>query len=1054
MLRPPALPVNVSDVPEALHWLDDATEEEREQWIQSAREGKPPARLLADVFEEDGLSSASDIQRRVRGFTGAEPEVWHILGAIASTDELQRRWAEWSGVSDRDELRLRLEVLSRADHLEDALVPFLMFFFRASVVDLYRAAAKAIGEHLHRSPELLQALRQYASLRGLSLNAPVQLNGRRERRRLLIVLTVAATREGISEAQLQEMGLTDDPLPWEQTEAGARRLSLPPRSSDAAALLAACELTVERVSQPEGIEEIDRLMQETADRCGEDWIDRAVLQRLGRLVRQRAKSDSVDTDRLARISTSIVHHRWTRLTDEDSGRIEGRVSGLLLLDEALRTLAILPEKVRAEVTPGLKQHLPPGAYRWAAHRLEVWMQRENGMSSTGSSAGRISDEDGAQPVRNVDDVLRRVQFRYRAADRTSDFLKEDAQPQAALLSDLLTPLADTSSWQERSTASRALVVFHLLDEAQHLDISEEQERSLSRKLSASDDAAQLLSAILLQLVKIEPPGVEAIVDGAILHRVDDPRVLFALLPAQRRSPLLPILADAVEHFLRWRMAQEASFSATAYLHWLTVRRPHPSFFQDLKAVCANRTYLKADGTAVPLPEIVDWVATGNTPPPEDPTVSLVENVREGLSALLSSQEMLPDVVREVADVLAGEGPQHRKRTIAEVVGDVIPEPGALLVDIRSDASRLYSIADRLLPASPDEIDEAKQAVVQLQQEVDRIQEGLLPALPEREGELTGRVVEFVAREAQAWMAGLDALPASKASLDDALHPLETIQARGLQPHLLKLAWTQLLDTAYADGPRAVERLLRKGLKHPVARGPWSAVARDAWLQSLTATWKEQLSAAMDRQYEAAALRFLTDDAFDPLRTHPSARAQLEDARLWCLDRFLIEGARSAHQAMQPADSDGREISLVQETISIGQRFSKVWLALIVGVILMLDFGDPFVAMAEIGDVQGIILTFGIGVGGAFLYILSDLRRKAARIGPATAESGHPSLIGRAALFFLACLLYTLLITTFMWFLLSGTDEVVHGTGAIGHIVVWSGFALFIGVFFGLIVKQE
>lgn len=37
-------------------------------------------------------------------------------------------------------------------------------------------------------------------------------------------------------------------------------------------------------------------------------------------------------------------------------------------------------------------------------------------------------------------------------------------------------------------------------------------------------------------------------------------------------------------------------------------------------------------------------------------------------------------------------------------------------------------------------------------------------------------------------------------------------------------------------------------------------------------------------------------------------------------------------------------------------------------------------------------------------------------------------------------------------LLSGTDEVVKGAWAVGHIVVWSGFLLVFGVFPGLVAK--
>lgn len=51
-----------------------------------------------------------------------------------------------------------------------------------------------------------------------------------------------------------------------------------------------------------------------------------------------------------------------------------------------------------------------------------------------------------------------------------------------------------------------------------------------------------------------------------------------------------------------------------------------------------------------------------------------------------------------------------------------------------------------------------------------------------------------------------------------------------------------------------------------------------------------------------------------------------------------------------------------------------------------------------------------------------------------------------------CLVVTGTLTTMLWFLLSGTGAVVEGPGAVLHVVVWTGFALFVGVFFGLIAE--
>lgn len=121
---------------------------------------------------------------------------------------------------------------------------------------------------------------------------------------------------------------------------------------------------------------------------------------------------------------------------------------------------------------------------------------------------------------------------------------------------------------------------------------------------------------------------------------------------------------------------------------------------------------------------------------------------------------------------------------------------------------------------------------------------------------------------------------------------------------------------------------------------------------------------------------------------------------------------------------------------------------------MLDFGDAWKAMAEVGDVRGIAITAAVGLAGAFAYLLFDLRR---RIGPAPEEfAGVTALgdVGRALVFLLATTGYTVVLTSGLWLLLSGTDEVVHGAGAPLHIAAWAGFSLFAGVFFGLLAKES
>ena len=119
------------------------------------------------------------------------------------------------------------------------------------------------------------------------------------------------------------------------------------------------------------------------------------------------------------------------------------------------------------------------------------------------------------------------------------------------------------------------------------------------------------------------------------------------------------------------------------------------------------------------------------------------------------------------------------------------------------------------------------------------------------------------------------------------------------------------------------------------------------------------------------------------------------------------------------------------------------------------FGDAWRAMAEDGDVRGVTITFAIGLAGACAYLFYHLAQRCTpepgtrtrRPAPVSRHTGPWRWRERA--FF-----YALGVTALLWLLLSGTDEVVRGPYASLHIIVWAGFSLFIGVFFGLVAKRN
>jgi hypothetical protein len=107
----------------------------------------------------------------------------------------------------------------------------------------------------------------------------------------------------------------------------------------------------------------------------------------------------------------------------------------------------------------------------------------------------------------------------------------------------------------------ALIAALLIDQTQHLRLPSSQLAMLLNRfgfsLTAGSDARkannEATMQVLLRLLAWEKPGSEELIDTKMLHRIDDSRVLLALVPTGRRSSVLPLLADVFEHHIRQRL---------------------------------------------------------------------------------------------------------------------------------------------------------------------------------------------------------------------------------------------------------------------------------------------------------------------------------------------------------------------------------------------------------------------------------------------------------------------------------------------------------------------
>lgn len=1072
---------------------------------------------LCDPPDEPGGPRVIELLRMLEDLGLSRDEAKTHAARLLDRSEQREAWSHWLDITDRDELRLRLEVLARCTQWSEGLVDFVTFCFRASVSDLYQEAAIALGRHLHHSPGLRSYLAKFSKQRSVQLDQPIQLNGQRTMRRLLIALNAARGTE------IPELSLARESLPIVRDDNGAVLISLPENPSDLFALLLAADqaLTYERDRQSiEGI--VDQLLKQVGS-LDAAMITRAVMREFGKLLVRR------HTAQTETFWWALFSNQRDVLRQQARDSFARRVAALRRIDETLRTVALLPEPHAEPIVQRLMNDCSEDEQRFIRLRLLTWVQRERCSLPTWCDDLRLvrsdvnthhdNSSEHADPATVLDWLERSLAgLRFHAG---ADMLipREANHRQLRLLAHLLAPLASHSLWLSHDESTRALITMLILDLAQYVQAPGEQVSMLLARYGfrvrmtdrivkpsgiGRDSPSATTTNVLLRLLAWEKPGAEDLIDTNMLHRIEDVRVLVSLVPTKRRSPLLAVLADAFEHQIRWRLRGEEEFSPDAFLSLISVRRPHRALYVALAAVCADRTYTDATGNAVAIHDVIgeyaaepDDEAVFNHSPALAASIDTVfarsvSRLRERIQELTDRTTDIRVRLGQLADIIGEtpDGQQHRSGTLlallhqlhepdVPVIRDGYPAwsddtPAALERSLGEQIARLRAATHALLPASWAGGEPAREAAGGVRNVISAMRSHICRSLPAAEGELFDHALNSLDNEMIRWGEiiehVLDRWPAQRLhpheldfqACNEALNDVRHVDEQILRPHLLDLLWRSLRNWAAADGPDdpwSREQVLLdwaiardEAKPSPGCTGPGTPAG--AWGDAPARTWSELLEAAMDRQEEQRVRVLVEDDRYSALRVTPHAADVLERAHRWCLDRYLLHAARRAR-------SDART-STQQSATSWWRTFgaflghySSIWIALLIGSILMLDFGDAWAEMAEpaVGDVRGIALTFLIGAGGAFAYIYWNLRQKS-RLSPGespgTARRSH---LVRASSFAVLCLVYTLAVTSFLWWLLSETDGVVQGVWAIGHIIVWSGFAMFVGVFFGLIAEK-
>ncbi len=1039
--------------------------------------------------------SAAALLRRFDRLRLPSRDARSLAGGLLERAGVLPEMADWTNVLDRDELTARLEVLHAAGAWDESLAPFVTFFFRASVADLYQPAALALGRHLHHSPALREYFRRFAGDRGIALDRPIQLNGTRPARRVLLALAAA------SGTDVAELELTRDPIARQ-----GEQVEIPENAADLSIVLLA--LQVLRDARPDE-SALDEVCQGTLERITQlplERVSRATVQRFGELL-------PACRDAAAPIWQKQYEREVAALRSLPAGRFGRRVGGLCRIDDLLRHLAAWPHDRAEALVRDMAERSPhdPAAH-FALARWSLWRARQQ---AEGPPAVEPLPEGRPAPgPLTVRSVLKRIEALAHDG-RENDQLQDDelfsrpvSEHQLSLVDDLSRTLAQREAWLSHSEGERALYAMLLLDLVQHDPRPPAQltSRLIQQGIDAGGvhepdgDGSDTAATLLVRLLTWEPPGAEELIDVRTLHRIDDARTLLALLPSRRTSPLLSGLVDAFEHQLRWKLRHDEHFSPERFLALLEIREPHRSFFPALATLCEGRTFRRTDGTVVDVLSMVERHAEESTTIGTDDAFGRsLARLCERLQSLLEERDAdLPALLERMAETIgeAAEGQPGRPGTVLGVLHALHGEQRPVLQDgypawsdrslsrwqreLAPDLLRIKTLAHTLVPPDWRSGDEVREAVASLRSMLESHLIHLARSLPRFEAVQLRRVQVQVDAALHAWGEAVDqilgrwpesVLRTHQINFDacaTVFAEIGRIEHDLLRDHLVRIFWQSLRHwateraTGTVDAWALERELLDQSLSRELHEADeaasttyWTEADRARMTHSQVALWCDLASRATERNEEQRVLQLAEAEAYAPLRTHIVATDTVRHVRQWCLDRYLLRSSAALRNDLRRQAGKPRRGLLTEYGAFFG-NFSAVWLAMLIGAIFMLDFGDAWTDMADpdIADVRGITITFLIGLGGAFGYIVWNLRRKS---GLSPGEASWPrrrTQLARASAFAGLCLIYTLLVVTGMWWLLSRTDAVVEGVWAIGHIIVWAGFAMFAGVFLGLLAGGD
>ena len=994
----------------------------------------------------------------------AVPDVKRELFLLCDHPEIQKAWGNWETITNREEIRLRLQAILAAGSMDSSLVPFVLFFFRASDPVVYQTAARIVGKWLYSEKEFQNYINNYVSLKKVDPEKTIVLNSQRARRRLLVAFAEHYGAHGPGlEIGNRTIRIAYPVKPFDPGEVN-------PSSLDFSVILLALAIL-----EQHGAADSTKIARDTISALPDiahssGARDRNTIRTWGMLLAAyRGKIQE---------KKEFFTHALSRALDlyrTESG-FSDKLYALFRIDEILRSGAAAFEGSSINPEDLLPEGMDQEFAVFCRIRLFQWSGREG-------NVGIMPEITLENRIINQNNAIQLMLQSIRSNESSQAFLS------------LVQNLHRDESWQLQSVSERVLKAFLLLDISTHCEqLPADELKQIISTLRGNQKPAPdqsedkihfVLTAVLRRLIDAEHTARAQICDSKLIHKIYDESLLLQLLPTSDDSQLLPVLADAFENRIRLLLAADPDFNLDHYLYLISVREPNRKFYRYLKELSTERTYTDSKGNTAYFREKVHYLYQLPDTGSEEITKESrfwksIHQIRGRLQSIADESNLFT-ALGKIEHELDGTGTESLSpsSTLHDLLNIVQPGVKTLiqsgfpahtdlfhtglnrqLFDLKN---QLALNRKRLVPAHFSGADEAGETTQRLKADIHQIAAILGPVLGSEEAALLSRIEKQLDGLLIHWAEQIYSLSGyyqqliseqsadSQKSWNRLFDKATESSVSDIRSELLGIIASNVLNTGISGSQRNwyTRYQFLMWACQPSTLKRLSETEKAKWLSLLHPHWEKMVQTAMELKQEARVLQMVREPDLAPLRRTDSAKLLLGEVKTWCYNRYDFNHASVCNREISP---ESNFISVQWKTFrEYFAHYANVWVALIVGVILMFDFGDPWTELAEMGNVGGVLITFLFGVAGTYMYVFYDLKKQITFVK--TDPFQWASLFGRVGIFLAITLAFTVAVIMVFWFMFSETDQVLHGFEGLLHVMAWTGFALFMGVFFGLIGKQ-